>query len=150
MSFPLHDEARSVFLECLWGSHGRVFCPLPLPFSLTSPASPPPWLTLCNSPCGSLTKNHPTAEPPVGNNKKASKDEKISTSALAGRKRGRAQLSAEGFEESDDDDSDGEGDDGAEEEDEESRLKAAEEEEAKLRRAEKKKQKLKALKVRWV
>ena len=114
------------------------------------PRLPAALADLCNSPCDSLTKDHPTAEPPVANNKKASKDEKISTSALAGRKRGRAQLSAEGFEESDDDDSDGEGDDGAEEEDEESRLKAAEEEEAKLRRAEKKKQKLKALKVRWV
>lgn len=66
---------------------------------------------------------------------------------LAGRKRGRSQLSPEGFEESDGE-AEGTGDEAEEEEeDEESRLKAAEEEEAKLRRAEKKKQKLKALKV---
>eukprot|EP00752_Nemacystus_decipiens_P011919 g10569.t1 len=99
------------------------------------------------------------AEPPTAKSMKTSKNGKGITStsaasaptALAGRKRGRAQLSAEGFEESDGD-SDGTGDDDGdedeEEEDEESRLKAAAEEEAKLRRAEKKKQKLKALKAK--
>lgn len=107
--------------------------------------------------CRRHTKKNTTAEPAAGQNKKASKNAKNSTSngsaptAVAGRKRGRAQLSAEGFEESDGGDSDGAGGDGKEEEeeeDEESRLKAAAEEEATLRRAEKKKQKLKALKVR--
>lgn len=76
--------------------------------------------------------------------------------ALASRKRGRSQLSPEGFGDSDDqgfssDDEGGSGnsgdDDEEEEEDEETRMKAAEEEEAKIRRAEKKKLKLKALKV---
>ena len=65
---------------------------------------------------------------------------------MAGRKRGRSQLSAEGFEEIDGEEaSESEGD--GEEEDEEARLKAEEEEEAKRKRAEKKKEKLKALKV---
>lgn len=67
---------------------------------------------------------------------------------MAGRKRGRSQLSAEGFEESDGEETSGsEGDGEGEEEDEESRLKAEEEEEAKRKRAEKKKEKLKAMKV---
>lgn len=107
----------------------------------------------CNPRWRKKTRPH-TAEPTAGKKKKDSKRAKSSssdgsapTAALAGRKRGRAQLSAEGFEESDSDGAGGD-DDQEEEEDEESRLKAAEEEEAKLRRAEKKKQKLKALKVR--
>eukprot|EP00904_Undaria_pinnatifida_P011338 jgi/Undpi1/7334/HiC_scaffold_22.g09807.m1 len=66
---------------------------------------------------------------------------------MAGRKRGRSQLSAEGFEEIDGEEaSESEGD--GEEEDEEARLKAEEEEEAKRKRAEKKKEKLKALKAK--
>ena len=68
--------------------------------------------------------------------------------AMAGRKRGRSQLSAEGFEESAGEEaSDSDGDGEGEEDDEESRLKAEEEEEAKRKRAEKKKEKLKAMKV---
>ncbi|CBJ28652.1 conserved unknown protein [Ectocarpus siliculosus] len=82
------------------------------------------------------------------NNKKKNDDSSTTTTTLAGRKRGRSQLSPEGFEETDSSDGDGEEDQDEEEQDEESRLKAAEEEEARLRRAEKKKQKLKAFKAK--
>lgn len=114
-----------------------------------------------------LSKTHPTRTVPPSTPKSAvapkaikkpkeSKDKGGKSSsnnksgddpALAGRKRGRSQLSPEGFEDSDGEGTGDEEEEEEEEDDEESRLKAAAEEEAKLRRAEKKKQKLKALKV---
>ncbi|CAN0358569.1 unnamed protein product [Ectocarpus sp. 12 AP-2014] len=81
-------------------------------------------------------------------NKKKNDDSSSTTNTLAGRKRGRSQLSPEGFEETDSSEGDGEEEEQDEEQDEESRLKAVEEEEARLRRAEKKKQKLKAFKAK--
>ncbi|CAB1099527.1 unnamed protein product [Ectocarpus sp. CCAP 1310/34] len=82
------------------------------------------------------------------NNTKKNDNSSSITNTLAGRKRGRSQLSPEGFEETDSSEGDGEEQEQDEEQDEESRLKATEEEEATLRRAEKKKQKLKAFKAK--
>lgn len=96
-------------------------------------------------------KRSPGAKRDTAKKGHAAAADTVDAAALAGRKRGRSQLSAEGFEESDGEGSGngGEGESG-QEEDQESRLKREEQEKAQHVRAERKKQKLKALKVRAV